>query len=36
MAEVKQMIKRPPARRGGFSQRKADALRQMLKNDGAL
>lgn len=36
MAEVKRMIKRPPARRGGFSQRKADALRQMLKNDGAL
>lgn len=35
MAEVKQMIKRPPIRRG-FSQRKADALRQMLKNDGAL
>lgn len=35
MAEVKQMIKRPPIHRG-FSQRKADALRQMLKNDGAL
>ena len=35
MAEVKQMIKRPLIKRG-FSQRKADALRQMLKNDGAL
>ena len=35
MSEVKQMIKRPPVKRG-FSQRKADALRAMLKNDGAL
>ena len=35
MVEVKQMIKRPPVHRG-FSQRKADALRKMLQNDGAL
>ena len=35
MAEIKQMIKRPPIHHG-FSQRKADALRRMLQNDGAL
>lgn len=35
LSEVKQIIKRPPLHRG-FNQRKADALRQMLKNDGAL
>ena len=35
MTEVKQMIRRPPVHRG-FSQRKADALRKMLQNDGAL
>jgi hypothetical protein len=35
MVEVKQMIRRPPVHRG-FSQRKADALRKMLQNDGAL
>ena len=36
MAEVKKMIKRPPRRRAKFSQKKADALQAMLKNDGAL
>ena len=36
MSEVKQLIKRPPAFRHHFSQRKADALRKMLQNDGAL
>ena len=35
MAEVKQMVRRPPLKRG-FSQRKADALRAMLRNDGAI
>lgn len=35
LEEVKQIVKQP--RRGqGFSRRKADALRQMLKNDGAI
>jgi len=36
LAQVKQMIKRPPHYRKQFSQRKADELRQTLKNDGAL
>lgn len=36
LAEVKQLIKRPPVKRGGFSQKKADALRKMLQNDGAI
>ena len=36
LAQAKQMIKRPPHYRKQFSQRKADELRQMLKNDGAL
>ena len=35
MSEIKRMIKRPPIHHG-FSERKADALRAMLKNDGAL
>ena len=35
LAEVKQIVKRPPIPRA-FNQKKADALRQMLKNDGAL
>ena len=35
LSEVKQLIKRPTLKRR-FNQRKADALRQMLKNDGAL
>lgn len=36
MAEVKKMIKRPSRSRAAFSQRKADALRKMLQNDGAI
>ena len=36
LTEVKQLIKRPSVHRTKFSQRKADALRSMLKNDGAL
>lgn len=36
IAEVKQMIMRPSRIRAKASIRKADALRAMLKNDGAL
>lgn len=36
MAEVKKMIKRPSRSRAKFSQRKADALKRMLENDGAI
>ena len=34
--EVKKLIKRPPMYGHNFSQRKADALRALLKNDGAI
>ena len=33
--EVKKMVKRPVIKRG-HSMRKAEALRQMMKNDGAI
>ena len=36
MADVKKMIKRPAHTWRRFDQKKADALRQMLKNDGAI
>jgi hypothetical protein len=36
LAEVKQMIKRPVPGRYKASRRKAEALKAMLKNDGAL
>ena len=36
LAAVKRTIKKPPQKKAVFSQRKDDALRQMLKNDGAL
>ena len=35
LAEVKQLIKRPPLHRG-VSRQKIEALRAQLKNDGAL
>lgn len=36
LAEVKQMIKRPVPGRHKASRQKAEALKAMLKNDGAL
>ena len=36
MADVKRMIKRPARTWRRFDHKKADALRQMLKNDGAI
>ena len=36
MVDVKKMIKRPARTWRRFDQKKADALRQMLMNDGAI
>ena len=36
ISDVKRMIKRPARTWRRFDQKKADALRQMLKNDGAI